>query len=146
MKSHTTLGEEELLDHIKKGADIDTVVARVAGEHHERFCGHGYPRGKKGCLEDNAEEGIHLYSRVVAIADVYSALLMKRVYKPAYEPQDAIKIMAEHAERDFDPNIFDRFLNQVVTSLNREQEESKMHGKGRILYFDAHGQLSEKKD
>lgn len=146
MKNHTTMGEQELLDQIKCGVDIDLVAARVAGEHHERFQGHGYPRGKKGCLEDSQEHGIHLYSRIVAIADVYSALLMKRVYKPAYEAQDAIKIMAENAERDFDPNIFDKFLRQVVTSLNWEQEHRKMKGKGRILYFDEEGQLAEKSE
>jgi putative nucleotidyltransferase with HDIG domain len=145
MKSHAELGEQELQKIIKNGTNINEVVARVAGEHHERFGGRGYPRGRSGRLESDPVNGIHLYSRIVTIADVYSALLMKRIYKPAYEAQDAIKIMAGVAKEEYDPIIFKGFLLSVVKSLNLYQD--KIHGKdkGRILSFDSEGKLTENK-
>jgi len=142
MKSHTTLGENELFEASKHCHGINHECSRVAGEHHEKFAGGGYPRGRKGRHEQDPENGIHLYTRIVSIADVYSALLMKRVYKSAYEPQDAIKIMTESADRDFDPAIFNDFLKLVVSSLNEYQGKSGS-GKGRILYFDEEGNLKD---
>jgi len=144
MKSHTTLGEQELARTVEAGAPIHELCVRVAGEHHERFSGKGYPRGRKGREEEDEKNGIHLYTRIVTIADVYSALLMKRVYKPAYEPQDAVKIMAESAKDDYDPEIFVPFLKSVVTSLNDYQETVRKHdgGKGgRILFMKEDGSL-----
>jgi len=143
MKKHAEFGEEELQKVIKSGAPVDPMAARVAGEHHERFCGQGYPKGKSGCYEVDPVNGIHLYTRVVTIADVYSALLMKRVYKPSYEPQDAIKIMAAIAEKEYDPGIFSKFVKSVVGSLNKYQERHSTLQKGRILYFDEDGELKE---
>ncbi len=142
MKSHAELGEKELEAVRNAGAQIEPECVRVAGEHHEKFAGTGYPRRRAGRLEEDAENGIHLYSRIVTIADIYSALLMKRVYKEAYEPQDAIKTMAETAANDYDPDLFHNFLKTVVNSLNTYQ--GKMSGgKGRILFFDDEGKLRE---
>lgn len=145
MKTHAELGEKEIERIIADGTNVDAVIARVAGEHHERFGGKGYPRGRKGRFEDDGVHGIHLFTRIVTIADVYSALLMKRVYKPAYDAQDAIKIMASVAKEEYDPVIFRGFLVSVVKSLNLYQ--AKVHGKdqGRILFFDDEGQLKERK-
>lgn len=143
MKTHTVLGAKELLKVIKQGAPIDPIAVRVAEEHHERMQGQGYPYGKKGRAEDNELEGIHLYTRIVMIADVYSALLMKRVYKPSYEPQDAIKLMSELAPKEYDMDIFKPFVQTVVKSLNEYQAIYK--DKGRILYFDENGILRETK-
>jgi len=145
MKTHALLGEQELGKVISGGAPIDELAARVAGEHHERFYGTGYPRAKQGRYEEDKEKGIHLYTRIVSIADVYSALLMKRIYKPAYDAQDAIKIMAQTAEKEYDPVIFNRFLKSVVGSLNTYQEKSHGKDRGRILYLDEEGTLREKK-
>ncbi len=143
MKTHASLGFAELTRLIAGGASIDELVARVAHEHHEKWDGTGYPRGRKGAAEDDADHGIHRFSRIVTISDIYSALLMKRVYKEAFEPQDAIKIMAAES-KGFDPNIFIPFLRGVVSSLNSEQ--SKLKDKARILVFDDKGELSEWKD
>lgn len=142
MKTHTTLGHCELCKCIEDGAPIQPVAARVALEHHEKFLGGGYPLGKRGRLEEDAGNGIHMFTRIVSIADVYSALLMKRVYKPAYEAQDALKIMVECA-KDYDPLLFKPFLLAVVASLNAYQERLKGGG-GRILDFDGTGVLREK--
>ena len=145
MKKHTTLGYEELCCAIEKGAPIEGEIARVALEHHERFTGGGYPHGRKGRLEDDPENGIHLYSRIVMIADVYSALLMKRVYKPAYDSAQAIKIMSEIAEREYDPEIFIPFLKNVVKSLNYYRTKEKEASKGRILMIGDDGKVFVKK-
>lgn len=140
MKQHTTFGHEELQRLIDSGASIDFLIARVALEHHEKWDGKGYPHGRRGAAEIEKDSGIHLYTRVVTIADIYSALLMKRVYKPAFEPQDAIKIMASESQ-GYDPKVFTPFLKGVVSSLNSEQ--AKLKSKGRILVFDDKGSLSE---
>ena len=137
IKQHTVLGGNELIKLIDSGATIDKLAARVATEHHEKWDGTGYPYGRKGALEKDEKNGIHIYSRIVTIADIYSALLMKRVYKAAFEPQDAIKIMAAESA-GFDPDVFVPFLRGVVHSLNAEQERLKAP-KGRILIFGDHG-------
>ena len=77
MKTHAYLGYKILSKAIKDGCPIEEIVARVALEHHERFKGNGYPYGRVGKFEDDPENGIHVYSRIVAIADCYSALLME---------------------------------------------------------------------
>lgn len=142
MKEHAIFGEEELLKVIENGAPIHEAVVRVAGEHHERWNGKGYPRGHCGALHAENLNGIHLYTRIVSIADVYSALLMKRVYKEAFEPQDALLIMEKNAKDDYDPIIFPKFLNAVVASLNALQKSNE---KGRILFRDEDGLLKESK-
>jgi putative nucleotidyltransferase with HDIG domain len=144
MKTHATLGEKELKEVIVAGAPIDELAARVAGEHHERFFGGGYPSGRQGRFEEDPKNGIHVYTRVVTIADVYSALLMKRVYKPAYQAQDAIKIMADVAPKEYDPEIFPKFLQSVIASLNTYQEKHAKKDKGRILFMDENGKLRER--
>lgn len=144
MKTHTNLGYEELTKSIEKGMPIDPLVALTAKEHHEKFDGSGYPDGKKGRLEDNAEQGIHLFSRIISVADVYSALLMKRAYKPSYEPLESLKIMMEMAEVHFDPIIFKSFMHGIVKSLNKIA--SKSSSPGRILSFNPDGTLVEYKN
>ena len=137
MKQHTTLGHNELMKLISGGVSIDELVARVALEHHERWDGSGYPHGRKGSFETDAQNGIHLYTRIVMIADVYSALLMRRVYKPAFQPQDAIRIMAQEA-KGFDPDVFKPFLKCVVRSLNKDESHTN-----RLLVIGENGELSE---
>ncbi len=137
MKTHTTHGHSELMKLIENGVVIDQIVARVALEHHERWDGSGYPFKKIGALEQSEENGIHLFSRIVMIADVYSALLMKRVYKPAFEPQEAITIMAKEA-KGYDPEVFAPFLKCVVRSLNRTASSSS-----RLLILSKDGKLTE---
>ena len=117
MKTHTHLGCGELKTAQAEGAPIDDLVCRVALEHHERFDGHGYPFGRKGRLEEDPDNGIHLYSRFVAIADAYSALLMKRVYKPALSPEKAIELMSKNAAKDFDMDIYESFIGTIKKSL-----------------------------
>jgi diguanylate cyclase (GGDEF)-like protein len=77
--------------------------------HHERFDGRGYPLGLKG-------EEIPLSARIVAIADVYQALVSQRPYRKAYSKQQAIKIIKSEAGKHFDPQIVELFL-KVITRM-----------------------------
>ncbi|HEY2934017.1 MAG TPA: HD domain-containing phosphohydrolase [Acidobacteriota bacterium] len=108
LKKHTETGAR-----ILGGSDIPLLA--MAGEialcHHERWDGGGYPRGLSG-------EAIPESARIVAIADVYDALLHKRIYKPAFSEDDALEVMREESGRQFDPLIFDHFL-RVVPQFQR---------------------------
>lgn len=137
MKTHTTLGFSELQKAIQQGAPIEQEVTIVALEHHEKFCGKGYPHGKIGRKEER-HDGIHEFARIVAIADVYSALLMKRVYKEAFEPEQALAIMKRNAPTDYDPIIFQPFVNEVSRSIEyyREAKKQKKPYDGNEFIFD----------
>ncbi len=144
MKLHATYGYEELINAIKKGAPIEEIHAQVALEHHERFEGHGYPSKKKGRLEDNPDTGIHLFSRIISIADVYSALLMKRVYKEAMSSMDAINLMKKTAQDDFDPLIFDHFFKKIIESDQKfKEKEEILKNKSRVLMIDKNDSFAQ---
>ncbi|MES2746015.1 MAG: HD domain-containing phosphohydrolase [Bdellovibrionota bacterium] len=143
MKTHTTLGYQELLDAMASGAPIEPEVALVSLEHHEKFMGGGYPLGKHGRREER-KDGISLFARVVTIADVYSALLMKRVYKEAYDQDQTLEIMRKTAPNDYDPSIWARFEKSVSKSQAHYKDlESRpipnASDKGRIFIKDEGG-------
>ncbi|WP_221795046.1 HD domain-containing phosphohydrolase [Oceanobacter mangrovi] len=99
MKTHTTKAHQFLQKSkrkLLKAADI------IAWQHHERWDGAGYPRALKG-------EEIHIYGRIVAIADVFDALTHKRIYKPAWSMEDARDYILEHSGSHFDPTLVDLF-------------------------------------
>jgi putative two-component system response regulator len=75
----------------------------IAGSHHEKVDGSGYPRGLVG-------DAIPLAGRIMAIADVYDALISKRVYKEAKPHSDAMSIMLAGNGTHFDPILIDAFL------------------------------------
>jgi putative two-component system response regulator len=77
----------------------------IAGSHHEKFDGSGYPRGLKG-------EEIPLSARIVALADVYDALTTKRVYKKAYAHAEARQTIIDSSGQHFDPDVVAAFLEQ----------------------------------
>lgn len=117
MKTHTLLGEKELERIAANDPNMSPLSVRVAAEHHEDFSGTGYPRKKLGRYEDDQEKGIHLFSRIVTIADVYSALLMKRSYQDAYDPTEAIKIM-RGLRNKFDPELLEIFLSRLAKAAH----------------------------
>ncbi len=145
MKGHVHHGFRELSTAIHAGAPIDPLVAQVAIEHHERFTGKGYPYGKKGRLEEDQEHGIHAYSRIVSIADAYSALLMKRVYKPALPAEKALELMEKSAAVDFDPMIFEPFVANVKLSLKALREaRDKEKTRGNIYMVEKGDSIAQK--
>jgi putative two-component system response regulator len=78
------------------------LAARIAGSHHERWDGTGYPRGLSG-------EAIPLEGRIVAVADVFDALSNARPYKPAFPLTQCLAILDEGRGTQFDPAVLDAF-------------------------------------
>lgn len=106
MKTHTTIGENILsAAHLQsdKANPIINMAHKIAGSHHERWDGTGYPRGLKG-------EDIPLAGRIMAIADVYDALVSKRVYKPKWTYEEGISEILSLRALQFDPLIVDAFV------------------------------------
>ena len=106
MKTHTTLGHRALETAERQlGANIEflRIAKDIAHSHHERWDGRGYPQGLTG-------DDIPLAARLMALADVYDALISVRVYKPALSHEEATGII--HAERggQFDPDVVDAFF------------------------------------
>lgn len=103
IKTHTGSGYDILKQSSKP---LLQAAAIIAHEHHEYWDGNGYPRGLRG-------EDIHMYGRIVAIIDVFDALLHKRVYKAAW-PMDEVKsYMISRRETQFDPVLLDRFIQNM---------------------------------
>ena len=103
MKNHTTIGKEMLQD---TEVPMLKIAAEIAGGHHEYWNGTGYPEGLKG-------EEIPISARIVAIVDVYDALVHSRVYKSAFEEHVALDMMRAQAGVQFDPDLFEVFVKNL---------------------------------
>ncbi len=105
MKTHAELGGEALkLAEAELGTTSFLTYAReIALTHHEKWNGKGYPRGLKGDV-------IPVSGRLMAVADVYDALISKRIYKEAFSHQKAIDILKEGRGEHFDPDVLDALL------------------------------------
>jgi len=115
MKMHSQLGAKML-----EGAEEFPVLKAghiIAMQHHEKWNGTGYPFGKKG-------EEIHLYARIVAIADVFDALSSKRCYKDPIPLEKIYSILEEDAGKHFDPKLIDLFLNNKNKFLEIKEKFS----------------------
>lgn len=113
IKSHAPEGGRiirEVMDGIEEKEYVD-IAATVAEGHHEKWDGSGYPSGLKGTE-------IPLSARIMAIADVFDALISKRCYKEAMSLDDAFRIISESAGTHFDPE-----LAQIFVTLRPEIEE-----------------------
>ena len=100
MKTHAAEGAR-IVDSILEGTDnvkFHKVARNVANYHHERWDGSGYPEGLKG-------EAIPIEARIMAIADVYDALVSKRVYKDSFSFEEADRIMMESFGKHFDKRL-----------------------------------------
>ena len=109
MKSHCEIGH-----NILKNSESQTLKqgAIIALSHHENFNGTGYPKGLKG-------EEIPLEGRITKIADVFDALVNKRIYKPAFTIDETIKIIRDEMKpkEAFDPDCFNAFfkgLDEII--------------------------------
>ena len=100
MKNHTLFGEQVILRLKEKISDNDFVeYARIfAISHHEKWDGSGYPHGLAG-------ESIPLLGRIMAIGDVYDALVESRPYKKAFSHEKAVEIITEGKGTHFDPSL-----------------------------------------
>ncbi|MDP2000560.1 MAG: two-component system response regulator [Rhodoferax sp.] len=106
MKTHPTLGFEALNQaQVAAGASIEflEVAKDIVYSHHEKWDGSGYPQGLAG-------DAIPIPARLMAIVDVYDALICKRVYKPGMSHERATEIIVQGRGKHFDPDVVDAFL------------------------------------
>ena len=108
MKRHSAYGAEiiEKTLQVIEEEDYYNVAKNIARHHHERWDGKGYPDGLKG-------GEIPLEARIMALADVYDALVSKRVYKEAFSKEKAFEILREGAGTQFDPDLTRLFLKSL---------------------------------
>jgi putative two-component system response regulator len=105
MKKHVVFGEHiiEKIESLAKKSDFLKYAKIFAASHHEKWNGSGYPRGLK-------ENEIPLLGRIMAIADVYDALVSDRPYKKAFTHEEAVKIISDSIEKHFDPVVANLFI------------------------------------
>jgi putative two-component system response regulator len=103
MQRHAQIGHD-ILAH--SGSRLLDLAAEIALSHHERFDGDGYPAGVAG-------EQIPLCGRIVAVADVFDALLSDRPYRAHLELDEALEVMQEGRGTHFDPGLLDCFLENL---------------------------------
>jgi putative two-component system response regulator len=106
MKTHTTLGRDTITYAEKlMGTKLDflTLAKEIAYSHQEKWDGSGYPQGLSG-------NAIPISARLMAVADVYDAIISQRVYKLGMSHAEAVEIIVEGSGTHFDPDIIDGFL------------------------------------
>jgi len=129
---------EQMKDHAIMGADMlehsDLPLFRtgaiVCRYHHEKWDGSGYPNSLKG-------EQIHIYGRIVALADVFDALSFKRAYKKAWSQEEVLKFIKDMRGKHFDPKLVDIFFNNLDEFLKIYHSHKEK--------FKTEDKLSEKK-
>ncbi|QYK03099.1 DUF3369 domain-containing protein [Shewanella psychrotolerans] len=103
MRQHPAVGHQILGNSERP---ILNAAAIIALQHHEKYDGSGYPSGLKG-------KDIHIFARIVAIADVFDALSHARCYKPAWPIEDVIDEMKREAGHHFDPELAQVFIDNI---------------------------------
>lgn len=103
MKSHTT-NAYQLLNCSNRR--MIKAAATIAHQHHEKWDGSGYPRGLKA-------DAIHIYGRIVALADVFDALTHARCYKEAWDMEKVVNYIRDHRGTQFDPELVDIFIQHI---------------------------------
>ena len=106
MKTHTTLGRDAIQSAERQlGMSVDflKLAKEIAYSHQEKWDGSGYPEGLKG-------EAIPVSARLMALADVYDALISRRVYKRGLSHEQALAFISDGRSRHFDPDMVDAFL------------------------------------
>ncbi len=106
MKTHAERGYEMLRragEHMGEQGEFLTLAMEIAGSHHEKWDGSGYPKGLSG-------SAIPLSARLMAVADVFDALLARRPYKEPMSNEQATRIILEGRGQHFDPEVVDTFI------------------------------------
>ncbi|MBF0572515.1 MAG: HD domain-containing protein [Desulfamplus sp.] len=101
MKTHAYQGAKLFRGNV---SELDALSYEIAYTHHEKWNGRGYPRKMKG-------EDIPISGRIVALADVYDALISARVYKEAWKESDVIATIKQESGHHFDPELVEIFLS-----------------------------------
>jgi len=121
MQTHATLGGECIrqIEMRLGNSNFLSTAREIAFHHHERWDGAGYPAGLLG-------EAIPLAARIVAIVDVYDALITRRIYKDAFSHEMSIDMIRSEADKHFDPELVKVFLSiegqfRVISDRFREE-------------------------
>ncbi|GAK51568.1 response regulator receiver protein [Candidatus Moduliflexus flocculans] len=104
MKKHTVYGRDAILTAERKmgSSSFLRIAAEIAYSHHEKWDGSGYPEALKG-------DDIPIAGRLMALVDVYDALISKRIYKPPFPHEKAVTMIREQQGRHFDPDVIEAF-------------------------------------
>lgn len=117
MKRHTIYGSQMLANAESR---LLRLAAKIAIAHHEHWDGSGYPYALKG-------EDIPIEARIVSVADVFDALLAKRVYKKGWTTEEAVTYIKEQSGKLFDPQVVDKLVlcfDQLIAA--RDEENAKI--------------------
>lgn len=125
MKTHTTMGVRILEG---SNADVIQLGETIAGTHHEKWNGEGYPKGLKG-------QDIPISGRITAIADVFDGLTSKRPYKKPFSLDHSFSIMAEGRGTHFDPAAVDAFF-AVKDEILHVKAHYQGEGQGLLAFHD----------
>jgi len=117
MKTHAVSGEKIIEQTIQRTGDAEFLrnAKLFAAYHHEKWNGSGYPYGLSGT-------DIPLHGRIMAVIDVYDALVSDRPYKKAFSHEKAVSIIMEDAGTHFDPSIaevFNKINDKIEAAKNR---------------------------
>lgn len=108
MQTHAEIGEAMLASSDRP---IFQLAARIAGGHHEKWDGSGYPKGLKG-------EEIPLSGRITAVADVFDALNSERCYKESWPLEKTLELLQKESGKHFDPELIKLFIDNIETVLD----------------------------
>ena len=129
MKLHTVYGARLFENSM---SEMDILSKEIALNHHERWNGTGYPGFIDNIFEDNIKFGrskkgneIPLYSRIVALADVYDALISERVYKEMWSDEETKKYILSQRGSHFDPEVVDAFFEiyDVILAIRKKYSD-----------------------
>ncbi len=119
MKEHVVYGQE-MLSHSQ--LPLFKIASIICMQHHERYDGTGYPKKLKG-------DEIHIYGRIVAIADVFDALIFKKAYKDEWTQNEVLSFIEEMKGKHFDPKLVDIIFDNLEDFLNIYNKQVKKYKK-----------------
>ncbi len=116
MKTHCYQGSLLFPDEYSQ---LDAISKEVAYTHHEKWNGTGYPRGL-------SNDSISIFGRITSLADVYDALISKRVYKEAWDEKDVLKLIKDSSGKDFDPDVVEAFLSiyDIIAAIRNKYPDT----------------------
>lgn len=132
MKEHAEFGRRILCGAAQgiEGDNFLVIAADIAGAHHEKWDGTGYPRGLAG-------DDIPLAGRIMALADIYDALISRRCYKEPFPHSQATTLLREMRGTTFDPLVLDAFFRievkiQQIAARYRDESDRAPSGSGAL--------------
>lgn len=136
MKWHTILGAR-LFKNSESRSDWDDMAAEIALNHHEKWDGTGYPGHVTDLFSTNVSLGpgkkgeeIPLLARIVALADVYDALMSRRSYKDSWPEERVLEHIEEEKNKHFDPEVVDVFIDiyDVIKAIREKYPYNPLPG------------------